>query len=159
MGTILIWMGAFGYNAGSGIVFIRVLFRYSIICTAIGHSLLFAANAPTGQAVMAIIITNLSGSIGAITWSLLDYVSQRKCSAISFCAGAVSGLIAVTPAAGCVSPLSSVVYAVIGSILCRSCHNFNIKCCMDDSLDVFALHGVSGAVGMILNVMLIIMIV
>jgi Amt family ammonium transporter len=110
------------------------------------------ANEPNNQAVMACVITNLSGSVGAVTWSVIDYITKRKCSAVSFCLGSVAGLIAVTPSAGCINPVYGVVFGMASSILCRIGHKMKKHFQLDDALDVFALHGTAGFVGIMLNV-------
>ncbi|KAJ2999370.1 hypothetical protein NUW58_g4 [Xylaria curta] len=85
LGTVFLWVGWFGFNGGSA----------------------FAANL---RAVMACIVTHLSASVGGITWVLLDYRLEKKWSVVGFCSGAISGLVAITPASGYVTPWAAVIF-------------------------------------------------
>ncbi|CAG8610991.1 14167_t:CDS:2 [Dentiscutata erythropus] len=126
LGTSLLWFGWFGFNGGSAL----------------------AAN---GRAAMACVVTNLSASVGGLTWCLLDFRLEKKLSALGFCSGAVAGLVSITPGSGYVDYPSAVVFGFLGGFACnmavRLKHVFNY----DDALDVFAVHAVGGFVGNILT--------
>lgn len=82
LGTVFLWVGWFGFNGGS-------------------------AMASNVRAVMAIIVTNISASVGGITWCLLDYRLEHKWSTVGFCSGVIAGLVAITPGSGYVSASKS----------------------------------------------------
>ena len=126
LGTCFIWFGWFGFNGGS----------------ALAGSL---------RAIMACVVTNLAACAGGITWVLLDYRAERKYSALGFCTGAVAALVCITPASGYVSPASSLVFGVAGSVCCNLALNLKHWLHYDDALDVFAVHGVGGITGNILT--------
>lgn len=94
IGTALLWFGWFGFNGGSAL----------------------SANL---RAVEALVVTNLAASTGGITWMLLDWRLERKFSAIGFCSGAISGLVAITPGSGYVSAYYSIVFGVVGAAGCN----------------------------------------
>jgi Amt family ammonium transporter len=107
--------------------------------------------------VLTMVTTTLSGSAGALTWSILDYIEQGHLSAIGFCSDAVAGLISIVPAAGFICPTSSLAFGILGASSSRalmrllsSIPNF------EDTLDILAMHGASGALGNILTVILVI---
>ncbi|CAG8818274.1 26674_t:CDS:1, partial [Racocetra persica] len=126
LGTAFLWFGWFGFNGGSAL----------------------AAN---GRAAMACIVTNLSASVGGLTWCFLDFRLEKKLSALGFCSGAVAGLVCVTPGAGYIDYPSAIAFGFLGGCLCnlavRLKHVFNY----DDALDVFAVHAVGGFTGNILT--------
>lgn len=124
LGTALLWFGWFGFNGGSAL-------------------------AGTLRAGMACVVTNLAASIGAITWMALDYRLERKFSALGFCSGAISGLVAITPAAGFVGPGPAVAIGFFGGVFCNLASHMKNYLGYDDALDVFAVHGVGGYVGCI----------
>lgn len=126
LGTAFIWFGWFGFNGGSAL-------------------------APNMQAVLACFVSNLSASVGGITWLLMDYRHEKKFSALGFCAGAVAGLVCITPGCGYVSPASSIVFGFLGAVSCNIALNLKHWLNYDDALDVFAVHGVGGIVGNILT--------
>ncbi|OXA52020.1 ammonium transporter 1 [Folsomia candida] len=126
LGTAFLWFGWFGFNGGSALQ-------------------------PNIQAVMACFVTNLSACVGGITWVLLDYRHEKKYSALGFCAGAVAGLVCITPACGYVGPGSSIAFGVCGAMACNLALNFKRFLPYDDALDVFAVHGVGGIVGNLLT--------
>ncbi|GJJ77584.1 ammonium transporter, Amt family [Entomortierella parvispora] len=126
IGTGLLWFGWFGFNAGSAL----------------------AANA---RAVQALINTHLAGSVGGLVWVLLDYRHEKKLSLIGYCTGAVAGLATITPGSGYVSGASSLVFGVLGSVICNICVAWKSKYHFDDALDVFAVHYVGGLVGLLLT--------
>ncbi|CAL8148012.1 unnamed protein product [Orchesella dallaii] len=126
LGTALIWFGWFGFNGGSAL-------------------------SPNIQAVLACFVSNLSASVGGITWLLMDYRHEKKFSAMGFCAGAVAGLVCITPGCGYVSPASAIAFGFFGAVSCNFALNLKHWLNYDDALDVFAVHGVGGIVGNILT--------
>lgn len=125
IGTGLLWFGWLGFNGSSAL----------------------SANA---RAAMAMFVTTISASSGALTWVCIDVFRFKKFSGISFCCGALSGLIGITPCAGYVAPWASIIIGSITSICC--CFGLNIKNTIgiDDTLDAFGIHGIGGLVGSIL---------
>ncbi|KAH0843370.1 hypothetical protein AYO21_09945 [Fonsecaea monophora] len=126
IGTVFLWVGWFGFNAGSAL----------------------AANL---RAVMAAVVTNLAASVGGITWCILDYRLERKWSTVGFCSGVISGLVAITPASGFVPAWSAVIFGVVGGIACNYATKLKFLLHIDDSLDIFAIHGIGGLVGDLLT--------
>jgi len=122
MGAGLLWVGWFGFNAGS----------------AIGSSLL------TAQALTA---TQAAAAAGSLTWMLIELVHNGKATAIGFASGILAGLVAVTPAAGVVQPFGAMCLAVIASFVCYFAIMAKGKLGYDDSLDAFGVHGIGGIVG------------
>jgi len=100
---------------------------------------------------MAAVVTNLAASVGGLTWCLLDYRLERKWSTVGFCSGVISGLVAITPASGFVPAWSAVVFGVVGGIACNYATKLKFLLHIDDSLDIFAIHGVGGLVGDLLT--------
>ena len=127
LGTGLLWFGWFGFNAGSA----------------------FSAGT---DAVLAFANTNLASATAMITWIFFDRYRDRKMSAVGACIGAVVGLVAITPAAGFVSLGDSLLIGFIASLISNGCIDlFHKSGRVDDTLDVFASHGVGGMVGMVLT--------
>ena len=127
LGTGLLWFGWFGFNAGSA----------------------FSAGA---DAVKAFANTNLASATAMITWIFYERFRDRKMSAVGACIGAVVGLVAITPAAGFVSLGDSVLIGFVASLISNlAIHLFHRSGRVDDTLDVFASHGVGGMVGMVLT--------
>ncbi|KJZ77247.1 Ammonium transporter 1 [Hirsutella minnesotensis 3608] len=126
LGTVFLWVGWFGFNGGS----------------ALGMNL---------RAVMACYSTNLAASCAGLTWVLLDYRLERKWSTIGFCSGAISGLVAITPAAGFVPPWAAVIIGICGAVSCNFATKIKFLLGVDDALDIFAVHGIGGIVGNILT--------
>jgi Amt family ammonium transporter len=100
---------------------------------------------------MAAVVTNLAASVGGLTWCLLDYRLERKWSTVGFCSGVISGLVAITPASGFVPAWSAVVFGVVGGIACNYATKLKFLLHIDDSLDIFAIHGIGGLVGDLLT--------
>ena len=125
-GAAMLWVGWFGFNGGSAL----------------------AAN---GDAGMALMVTHMSASAGALTWMVCEWVKFGKPSALGAVTGMVAGLGTITPAAGFVGPAGGLVIGILAGIIC-----FNMTMALkqrlqiDDSLDVFPVHGVGGALGTIL---------
>ncbi|HAI01138.1 MAG TPA: ammonia channel protein, partial [Flavobacteriales bacterium] len=127
LGTGLLWFGWFGFNAGSA----------------------FSAGT---DAVLAFANTNLASATAMITWIFFDRYRDRKMSAVGACIGAVVGLVAITPAAGFVSLGDSLLIGFVASLISNMCIDvFHKSGRVDDTLDVFASHGVGGMVGMVLT--------
>jgi Amt family ammonium transporter len=126
IGTVFLWVGWFGFNAGSAL----------------------AANM---RALMAAVVTNLAASVGGVTWCLLDYRLERKFSAVGFCSGVFSGLVAITPGSGFVPPWAGVVFGVVAGVACNYATKLKYLMRIDDSLDVFAVHAIGGLCGNLLT--------
>ncbi|PGH11087.1 hypothetical protein AJ80_07275 [Polytolypa hystricis UAMH7299] len=126
IGTVFLWVGWFGFNAGSAL----------------------SANL---RAVMAAVVTNLAAAVGGVTWCLLDYRLERKFSTVGFCSGVISGLVAITPGSGFVPPWAAVIFGVVGATTCNYATKLKYVMRIDESLDVFAVHGVGGLVGNLLT--------
>jgi Amt family ammonium transporter len=124
IGTGLLWFGWFGFNAGSAL----------------------AAN---GVAVGAFLATNTSGAAAAVTWMVIEWWHRGKPTALGAASGAVAGLAAVTPASGYVGPMAAMVIGVVVSGLCYFAIMMKSRLRYDDSLDVFGVHGVGGAWGVL----------
>src|SRR6187397_596018 len=124
LGAGLLWFGWFGFNAGSAV----------------------AAN---GVAASAFIVTNTAAAAATITWVLASYLRGRKVSVVGAAAGAVAGLVAITPASGFVTVGGSLVIGLIAGGLCFSATLLRARSKVDDALDVFAVHGVGGTFGAI----------
>lgn len=119
-GAGMLWVGWFGFNAGSAL----------------------AAN---GDAGMAMLVTHLSAATGALTWSLVEWVKYGKPSILGAVTGMVAGLGTITPASGFVGPAGAVVIGFSAGIICFYATNtLKLVLKIDDSLDVFPVHGVGG---------------
>ena len=121
LGAGLLWFGWFGFNAGSAL----------------------AAN---GLAVNAFIVTNTSAAMGALTWMTVSWLRHGHPSVLGAAAGAVAGLVAITPASGYVDPLAAIVIGFGAGVLCFFGVDL-LKRIADDALDVFAVHGIGGIWG------------
>jgi Amt family ammonium transporter len=126
LGGALLWFGWFGFNGGSAL-------------------------ASNPSAVKAIMNTHLASSAAMIVWMILDYLKNRKVSAVGACIGAIVGLVAITPAGSLVSLGASVVIGSIGAMVSFFAVSFRSKTGLDDTLDVFPCHGMGGITGMILT--------
>ncbi|KAF9998419.1 hypothetical protein BGZ65_006089 [Modicella reniformis] len=126
IGTCFLWFGWFGFNGGAAL----------------------SANI---RGASAFVVTNLSASVGGLTWVFLDYRHDRKISVLGFCSGVVSGLVTVTPGSGFVSPASSILIGFLGASCCNMGIRLKHYLRYDDAFDVFAVHGVGGLVGNILT--------
>lgn len=126
LGTVLLWFGWNGFNGGS----------------AIGANL---------RAVMAMVVTNLSAAVGGLTWMLWDYRLERKWSVVGFCSGAISGLVAITPASGYVGAPAAVAFGVVAGTACNFATALKGLVAIDDALDIFAAHGIGGMIGNIMT--------
>jgi ammonium transporter, Amt family len=125
LGTGILWFGWFGFNAGS----------------ALGAS---------GLAASAFLATNLGAAAGACGWALVDALKERKSTTLGVASGAVAGLVAITPAAGFVSPLPAIVVGLAAGVVCAWAVGLKFRLGYDDSLDVVGVHLVGGMVGALL---------
>jgi len=126
-GTGLLWVGWYGFNAGSAI----------------------AADGVAGNAFMT---TTLAAAIAAGTWAVSEYLVRGKASVLGFCSGAVAGLVTITPACGFVDATGAVVVGVFGGLVpYLACTKVKAWFGYDDALDVFGVHGIGGTVGLILT--------
>ncbi|GMR04487.1 MAG: ammonium transporter [Thermodesulfobacteriota bacterium] len=123
LGTALLWFGWFGFNAGSAL----------------------GAN---GLAAVAFVATNTAAAAGALAWVFVEWAFRGKPTVLGAVSGAVAGLVAITPGAGYVGPLSAIIIGLIGGSLCY-CSVSYLKPALgyDDSLDVFGIHGIGGIWG------------
>ncbi len=125
-GAALLWVGWFGFNGGSAL----------------------AAN---DDAASAIINTHLAASAAALMWLVIERVSVGKPTSIGFATGAIAGLATVTPAAGFISPGAAMLFGLIAAAVCYPMIQLvKFRLHIDDSLDVFAVHGVGGITGSLL---------
>jgi Amt family ammonium transporter len=122
MGAALLWFGWFGFNAGSAL----------------------EANALAASAFLA---TNTAAASAALGWMFTEWMSRGKPTVLGAASGAVAGLVAITPAAGFVGPVASVLIGAIAGFICYSACNFKAKVGYDDSLDVVGVHFVGGTWG------------
>ena len=129
LGTGMLWFGWFGFNAGSAL----------------------AANA---TAAMAFGTTTIASGTAMLSWIFFDRVNGRKVSALGACIGAVIGLVAITPAAGFVTIPHAIFIGFISAIVSNLMCNWKRLKKVDDTLDVFACHGMGGIMGMILTAIL-----
>ena len=126
LGTGMLWFGWFGFNSGSAL----------------------GANE---DAILAFATTNTASAICMITWLVMEGVKGHKIKVIDACIGAVVGLVIITPAAGFVNISQSMFMGAIGAVLCNLFLDFFKRFDIDDSLDVFACHGMGGIVGLLLT--------
>ncbi len=122
-GAGMLWVGWYGFNAGSAL----------------------AAN---GSAGMALLATHMSAAAGAMTWMSIEWIRHGKPSGLGAVTGMVAGLATITPASGSVGPAGAMVIGIMGGTLCfYATHYLKRKMKIDDSLDVFPVHGVGGILG------------
>ena len=127
IGTSLLWLGWFGFNAGSGL-------------------------AADGLAANAFLVTHLATSAAAVIWMALEWILYKKPTIVGFCTGAVAGLVAITPAAGTADVLGAFAIGGISALVCFFMVAYvKPKLKYDDSLDAFGVHGIGGIVGSILT--------
>ena len=127
IGTSLLWVGWFGFNAGSAV----------------------AAN---GGAGMAMLVTQIATATAGLSWMFAEWGFGKKPSLLGILSGAIAGLVAITPAAGFVGPVGAFFIGLIAGIACYwASTKLKNKFGYDDSLDVFGIHGVGGTVGAILT--------
>ena len=126
IGASMLWVGWFGFNAGSAL-------------------------AADGNAGMAMVVTHISAATASLVWMLIDWARFGKPTLIGLVTGTIAGLASITPASGSVGPIGALIIGASAGSLCYLFVNIvknNLK--IDDSLDVFAVHGIGGALGIIL---------
>ena len=127
LGTALLWLGWFGFNAGSGL-------------------------AADGLAANAFLVTHIATCMAAVTWAAIDWVVNKKCTTVGACTGAVAGLVAITPTAGSVDLVGALFIGLITSAVCFwMVAVVKPKFGYDDALDAFGVHGVGGIIGSVLT--------
>jgi Amt family ammonium transporter len=124
MGAGLLWVGWFGFNAGSSV----------------------SSGLQTGQALM---VTQIAAATGALTWIIIEAWQHGKSTSLGFVSGMLAGLVAITPAAGDVHPAGAMALGVMATFACYAAVVMKGKYGYDDSLDVFGIHGIAGIVGAI----------
>lgn len=125
-GAGMLWVGWFGFNAGSAV-------------------------AADSSAAMAMLVTHLSASAGALAWMAMEWLRHGKPSMLGTVTGMVAGLGTITPASGSVGPAAAVVIGLTAGVVCYFATNYlKNKLKVDDSLDVFPVHGVGGILGTLL---------
>ncbi len=122
MGAGLLWVGWFGFNAGSSV----------------------SSGLQTAQALT---VTQISAATGALVWMIIEGFHLKKGTSLGFVSGMLAGLVAITPAAGDVHPAGAVALGTLGAIICYLAVILKTKIGYDDTLDVFGIHGVAGIVG------------
>ncbi len=127
LGAIFLWLGWFGFNAGSGL-------------------------AADGLAANAFLVTHFATAVAVVTWMVIDWIRDKKPTVVGACTGAVAGLVAITPAAGTVGLLGAFFIGAASSAVCFfMVAVVKAKFKYDDSLDAFGVHGVGGIIGSILT--------
>ena len=126
MGAAMLWVGWFGFNGGSAV-------------------------AADSNAAMAILVTHISAAVGALTWMAVEWVKTGKPTVVGIATGMVAGLATITPASGTVGPQGAMLIGLMAGLICFYATQlikgyFKI----DDSLDVFPVHGVGGIVGILM---------
>lgn len=126
IGAGLLWVGWYGFNGGSAL-------------------------SAGGAAAMAILVTHFSASMAGLVWGFLEWRQFGRPSMVGVVTGVVAGLATVTPASGFVGPIGGLVLGALGAVVCFNCvHLVRNRWKIDDSLDVFAVHGVGGILGTLL---------
>ncbi|MDC0737110.1 ammonium transporter [Cognatishimia sp. SS12] len=126
IGAAMLWVGWFGFNGGSQL-------------------------AADGGAAMALTVTHISAATASLTWALWEKIKYGKASLVGMVTGTIAGLASITPASGFVGPVEALIIGAIAGILCQEAVNVirnGLK--IDDTLDVFAVHGVGGIFGTIM---------
>jgi len=126
MGAALLWVGWFGFNGGSQL-------------------------AADGGAAMALTVTHISAAMASLTWALWEKIKFGKASLVGMVTGTIAGLASITPASGFVGPIEALVIGAIAGVLCQEAVTIMRNVLqIDDTLDVFAVHGVGGIFGIIM---------
>lgn len=126
IGASMLWVGWFGFNGGSQL-------------------------AADGGAGMALLVTHIAASMGTMSWVVLEAINNKKATLVGAATGTIAGLATVTPAAGVLGPGGALLIGLAGGVFCYYAVNLiRIKLKIDDSLDVFAVHGVGGMLGILL---------
>jgi Amt family ammonium transporter len=126
IGAAMLWVGWFGFNGGSQL-------------------------AADGGAAMALTVTHISAATASLTWALWEKIKYGKASLVGLVTGTIAGLASITPASGFVGPVEALIIGAIAGVLCQEAVNLirNVLK-IDDTLDVFAVHGVGGIFGTIM---------
>ena len=126
IGASMLWVGWFGFNGGSQL-------------------------AADGGAGMALLVTHIAASMGTVVWILLEGLQGRRSTLVGAATGTIAGLATITPAAGVVGPAGAMLLGLAGGVVCYAAVNLlRVRLEVDDSLDVFAVHGVGGMLGILL---------
>ncbi len=126
LGAAMLWVGWFGFNAGSAV----------------------AADA---SAARAMLVTHTSAATAALVWMMIEWMSFKKPTLVGIATGTIAGLATITPAAGSVGPVGALIIGALAAIICYAAVVLiRTKLKIDDSLDVFAVHGVGGILGTLL---------
>lgn len=125
MGAGLLWVGWFGFNAGSSV----------------------ASNLDTARALT---VTQVAAASGAVSWMVLEALKHGKATSLGLASGILAGLVAITPAAGVVQVSGALVLGFVASLVCFACIGLKLKLGYDDTLDVFGIHGTAGILGALL---------
>ena len=126
IGASMLWVGWFGFNGGSQL-------------------------AADGGAGMAILVTHISASVATLVWVAIEALTNKKPTLVGAATGTIAGLATVTPAAGVIGPGGALLIGLAGGLLCYfAVHFIRVKLKIDDSLDVFAVHGVGGMLGILI---------
>ena len=123
LGAALLWFGWFGFNAGSAL-------------------------AADGLAANAFVVTNTAAAAGTLAWLFASWINGKP-SSLGMVSGAIAGLVAITPAAGFVDPISSIIIGGVAGLICYNAMLFRVKKELDESLDAWAIHGIGGVWGAI----------
>jgi Amt family ammonium transporter len=130
MGAAMLWVGWFGFNAGSAL----------------------AAGAAAG---MSLVVTHISAATASLVWMTIEWVKGGKPTLVGMVTGTIAGLATITPASGFVGPAGALVIGVVAGIVCYGAVSLiRVRLKVDDSLDVFAVHGVGGIMGTLLTAIL-----
>ena len=122
LGAGLLWFGWFGFNAGSAL-------------------------AADGNAVNAFVVTNTAAAAGILGWVIVSWILDSKPSVVGAASGAVAGLVAITPAAGFVGPMPSIIIGFVAGVVCYFAAGMLIRFKLDDALSVWGVHGIGGTWG------------
>jgi len=126
IGASLLWVGWFGFNGGSQL-------------------------AADGGAGMALLVTHIAAAMGTLSWIALEGLFNKKASLVGAATGTIAGLATVTPASGFIGPMGGLLIGLAGGIVCYFAVSLiRVRLKIDDSLDVFAVHGVGGILGILL---------
>ena len=126
IGAAMLWVGWFGFNGGSQL-------------------------AADGGAAMALTVTHISAAAASLTWALWEKIKYGRASLVGLVTGTIAGLASITPASGFVGPLEALLIGSVAGILCQEAVTFvRNKLQIDDTLDVFAVHGVGGIFGTVM---------
>ena len=131
IGASMLWVGWFGFNAGSAL-------------------------AADGNAGMAAVVTHISAATASLVWMIMDWSKFGKPTLIGLVTGTIAGLASITPASGSVGPIGALIIGASAGIICYLFVNIvKNKLRIDDSLDVFAVHGIGGLIGILLVAFLV----